>query len=1064
MHKITGSARHGWERMTPNMGFGMQRQQPDLPPHLQQPGPGPGPMRHQTPSATSLSRQQASQHYSPLSLSFNVPFSSNLPGPEPADVLHSTPGAFERWTHPEGHNDEPVHNLPVHAGNVENLSALCQVVSESSEGRIMASVSSSEPKSVPGLMGPLKALVTNVCLSGDPDAVKRMRGRILNDTPILLRCSTVDIDQGLVADISPEGEPTIRQGVLEHINYTAKWTGADIFLLKPRAPSVETASFTGTLDNSLDQRFRLAVFGDMESSEHAKTRLLIMIDQILELSMHTMICGRLRRRIKEIESATGAAIYFPPPFPQLYGYTPTGATRRREDEIFITGETEQEIMRAKMRLHELARHTQAVQKEVKVSADKIDSILLERLDKIRRIIEFNGSYVLFPPLGVSHGTVRVQGTDMLHVERTSGQFYAASWWVTLSDANQRGPTPAEIQSMLADICISSGAEISFEKLTFHVCGSDDAVKAALWIISTLPFVKNAQSHLRIKIELANEHKEFVSGKKNGKINKIMSQSNVQVYFDLFNEYNFFIDVSGPSYEATKNGLELVEQEMPASIAFHVPDQYHKRIIGIGGQHIQRIMKKYSVFVKFSNAMDRGGVSKDDDDIKVDNVICRTPARNAQNLDLVKQEIMDMVEKVDAEFVSEQVVVNRLFHRELLGRMKELDEMEKKYNCKINFPSTEEASDIVTVMGPEYQVPHVVDAFLGMVPENHEIQVQTNDDLARYFTTADFQQEVVEKLWTQHEVKLLVHGLSSASAADTAAHTGTETMTLSYTRNNAGGLKDAIDFLTGQLSNHGLDVSTVRGAIPRPKSDSFEDSLPFFDSKLLHRAEPGESPTRSVFSGDNSSSSSFFGKLRKPGSIGSFSSFLDRRRQTRSPAAASGFMKHASANASKASLVSLESTGSGYRNPWNDSGVNLTEDDGNGGWPARFSGGGDHNKFALGLHPMGAASSASLGGSINALPPPGSSSGLSSLGVVPPPLSGLAPGDATPRFEPQRISHDSGRPSTRDSDKLANGSIRSGSGDSHGFSSMDTHSLGPIGPPSASSTNPPNRGPIGPPLK
>jgi hypothetical protein len=121
--------------------------------------------------------------------------------------------------------------------------------------------------------------------------------------------------------------------------------------------------------------------------------------------------------------------------------------------------------------------------------------------------------------------------------------------------------------------------------------------------------------------------------------------NVQIIFDGFNEYNFYIDVCGTQYEATKNGLDLVEQEMPASISFHVPDQYHKRIIGIGGQHIQRIMKKYSVFVKFSNAMDRGGVGKEDDDVKVDNVICRTPARNAQSLDLVKQEIMDMVEKV-----------------------------------------------------------------------------------------------------------------------------------------------------------------------------------------------------------------------------------------------------------------------------------------------------------------------------------------------------------------------------------------------------------------------------------
>ncbi len=123
----------------------------------------------------------------------------------------------------------------------------------------------------------------------------------------------------------------------------------------------------------------------------------------------------------------------------------------------------------------------------------------------------------------------------------------------------------------------------------------------------------------------------------------MTTGDVQIIFDGCNEYNLYIDVCGGRYEAVHNGLDLVEQEMPASISFHVPDQYHKRIIGIGGQHIQRIMKKYSVFVKFSNAMDRG-VGREEDDLKVDNVICRTPARNAQNLDLVKQEIMDMVEK------------------------------------------------------------------------------------------------------------------------------------------------------------------------------------------------------------------------------------------------------------------------------------------------------------------------------------------------------------------------------------------------------------------------------------
>lgn len=66
---------------------------------------------------------------------------------------------------------------------------------------------------------------------------------------------------------------------------------------------------------------------------------------------------------------------------------------------------------------------------------------------------------------------------------------------------------------------------------------------------------------------------------------------------------------------------------------------------------------------------------------------------------------------DAEFVSETVVINRLYHRELIARMNEIEDLEKKWNCKIDFPSTEMASDVVTISGPEYQVPQAVDEFL-----------------------------------------------------------------------------------------------------------------------------------------------------------------------------------------------------------------------------------------------------------------------------------------------------------------------------------------------------------------
>ena len=44
-------------------------------------------------------------------------------------------------------------------------------------------------------------------------------------------------------------------------------------------------------------------------------------------------------------------------------------------------------------------------------------------------------------------------------------------------------------------------------------------------------------------------------------------------------------------------------------------------------------------------------------------------------------------------------------------MIEIEELEKKWNCKIDFPNTEQASDVITISGPEYQVPQALDAFL-----------------------------------------------------------------------------------------------------------------------------------------------------------------------------------------------------------------------------------------------------------------------------------------------------------------------------------------------------------------
>lgn len=173
MHKIsnfTGQARHGWERMTPT--FGMSRPHTDMAfrrPH------GAPPM---TPP-TSIDPT--------VNLSFNVPFSSTLAGPDVEDVLHASPGALQRWTFPEGTLEgASVHQLPVHTNNVEGLQRLCRKITEEKGGRVEATLTTSEAKAVPSLQRRPNGLVTNVCVTGDGEMARKMRARILNETPIML--------------------------------------------------------------------------------------------------------------------------------------------------------------------------------------------------------------------------------------------------------------------------------------------------------------------------------------------------------------------------------------------------------------------------------------------------------------------------------------------------------------------------------------------------------------------------------------------------------------------------------------------------------------------------------------------------------------------------------------------------------------------------------------------------------------------------------------------------------------------------------------------------------------
>lgn len=119
----------------------------------------------------------------------------------------------------------------------------------------------------------------------------------------------------------------------------------------------------------------------------------------------------------------------------------------------------------------------------------------------------------------------------------------------------------------------------------------------------------------------------------------MKRCGAKIKFGTFNHFNFLLDICGTA-AGSDLGLTMLLEEMPAEVSFHLPEAYHKRIIGVGGRNIQRIMKTYGVYIKFSNNEEHaatGGYAENED-----NVFARTPAKNHASLEIMKQAVIDMV--------------------------------------------------------------------------------------------------------------------------------------------------------------------------------------------------------------------------------------------------------------------------------------------------------------------------------------------------------------------------------------------------------------------------------------
>lgn len=93
----------------------------------------------------------------------------------------------------------------------------------------------------------------------------------------LQRCTTIDIDGQLVCDLNAG---VLKKPVTDTLDYISTFCGVDIFLLGPKLTPV-VDGMTGDAELRMDQRWRVAIYGDILSSEHAKARVLIHIDTLV---------------------------------------------------------------------------------------------------------------------------------------------------------------------------------------------------------------------------------------------------------------------------------------------------------------------------------------------------------------------------------------------------------------------------------------------------------------------------------------------------------------------------------------------------------------------------------------------------------------------------------------------------------------------------------------------------------------------------------------------------------------------------------------------------------------
>ena len=215
--------------------------------------------------------------------------------------------------------------------------------------------------------------------------------------------------------------------------------------------------------------------------------------------------------------------------------------------------------------------------------------------------------------------------------------------------------------------------------------------------------------------------KYIIGRKGAGIQKI-SQDLQKVHIG-FNDDDT-IKVDGPPDEVEKAKMELERQanDLIKSTAFadvKVDAKYHKHIIGKGGSTINKIKAETDVTINIPDT--DSGVTL----IRIEG--------NRAGVEKAKNELYEMVEKMENEKEKDLIIENR-FHRQLIGPKGEsIEKIRKEFaNVQISFPDLGVKSDIVKLRGPKKDVDDCGKYFNRVVKELQESSYQVKVPIFKQF--------------------------------------------------------------------------------------------------------------------------------------------------------------------------------------------------------------------------------------------------------------------------------------------------------------------------------------------